>query len=48
LAVEIDNPTKRWMSFLEFRLGEIDRASGGLTERRMRNVSTLLLDSTPA
>jgi hypothetical protein len=40
LAVEIDNPTTR--------LGEIDRASGGLTERHMRNVSTLLLDSTPA
>jgi hypothetical protein len=46
LAVEIDNPTKRSMSSLEFRLGEIDRASGGLTERHMRNV--LLLDSTPA
>jgi hypothetical protein len=48
LAVEIDNPTKRWMSFLEFRLGEIARASVRLTGRHMRNVSTLLLDSTPA
>jgi hypothetical protein len=36
------------MSSLEFRLGEIARASGRLTGRHMRNVATVLLDGTPA